>query len=49
MMPRACACVAGLNTGNNESGENRELITDAGFENWRQRSADAMQMMRMMR
>ena len=48
-MPRARASVVGLKTGNDENGENRQLITDASFEIWRQRTADAMQMMRMMR
>ena len=33
-MPRARACVVGLGTDNNE---NRQLTTDAAFENWRQR------------
>ena len=33
-MPRARACVNGLKTNNDE---NRQLTTDATFENWRQR------------
>ena len=45
-MSRARACVVGLRTDNDE---NLQLITDASFENWRQRGADAMLMMRMMR
>ena len=33
-MPRARACAVGLRTDNDE---NRQLTTDASFENWRQR------------
>ena len=45
-MPRARASAVGLRTVNDE---NQQLTTDTIFENWRQRDADAMLMMRMMR
>ena len=48
-MSWARACVVGLEMVNDGNGENRQLTMDASFENWRQRSADAMEMMRMMR
>ena len=44
-MPQARASAVGLRTDNDE---NRQLTTDASFENWRHGDADAMQMMRMM-
>ena len=47
-MSQARAFVVGLKMVNDKNGENRQLITDAIFENWRQQSADAMQMVRMM-
>ena len=46
-MPRARACAVRLGTNNDEREEKRQLITDASFENGRQRNADAMLMMRM--
>ncbi|KIO93449.1 hypothetical protein QP38_2423 [Levilactobacillus brevis] len=41
--------VVGLETVDDKNGENWQLGTDASFENWRQLSADAERMMRMMR
>ena len=41
-MPRARASVVGHETVNDENGGNCQLRTDASFEKWRQRSADAM-------